>query len=31
MRFDFGSLFVAIIGAVVVLLIYRLIAGRRAR
>jgi uncharacterized membrane protein YeaQ/YmgE (transglycosylase-associated protein family) len=31
MRFDFGSLFVAIIGAVVVLLIYRLIVGRRAR
>ena len=31
MRFDFGSLFVAIIGAVVVLLIYRLIAGRRPR
>jgi uncharacterized membrane protein YeaQ/YmgE (transglycosylase-associated protein family) len=31
MQFDFGSLFVAIIGAVVVLLIYRLIAGRRAR
>ena len=30
MRFDFGSLFVAIIGAVVVLLIYRLIVGRRA-
>ena len=31
MQFDFGSLFVAIIGAVVVLLIYRLIVGRRAR
>ena len=31
MQFDFGSLFVAIIGAVVVLLIYRLIAGRGAR
>lgn len=31
MRFDFGSLFVAILGAVLVLLIYRLIAGRRAR
>jgi uncharacterized membrane protein YeaQ/YmgE (transglycosylase-associated protein family) len=31
MRFDFGSLFVAIIGAVVVLLIYRMIVGRRAR
>ena len=31
MRFDFGSLFVAIIGAVVVLLLYRLIVGRRAR
>ena len=31
MRFDFSSLFVAIIGAVVVLLIYRLIVGRRAR
>ena len=31
MRFDFGSLFVAIIGAVVVLLIYRLIVGRGAR
>ena len=31
MMFDFGSLFVAIIGAVVVLLIYRLIVGRRAR
>jgi uncharacterized membrane protein YeaQ/YmgE (transglycosylase-associated protein family) len=31
MRFDFGSLFVAIIGAVVVLLIYRLMVGRRAR
>src|ERR671916_1046233 len=31
MRVDFGSLFVAIIGAVVVLLIYRLIVGRRAR
>ncbi len=28
-RFDLGSLFVAVIGAVVVLLIYRLIAGRR--
>jgi uncharacterized membrane protein YeaQ/YmgE (transglycosylase-associated protein family) len=31
MRFDFGSLFVAIIGAGVVLLIYRMIIGRRAR
>ena len=31
MSFDFGSLFVAIVGAVVVLLIYRLIVGRRAR
>jgi uncharacterized membrane protein YeaQ/YmgE (transglycosylase-associated protein family) len=31
MQFDFGSLFVAIIGAVVVLLIYRLIVGRGAR
>jgi uncharacterized membrane protein YeaQ/YmgE (transglycosylase-associated protein family) len=31
MRFDFGSLFVAIVGAVVVLLIYRLIADRRTR
>ena len=30
MQFDFGSLFVAIIGAIIVLLIYRLIAGRRA-
>lgn len=30
MRFDFGSLVVAIIGAIVVLLIYRLIVGRRA-
>jgi uncharacterized membrane protein YeaQ/YmgE (transglycosylase-associated protein family) len=29
--FDFGSLFVAIVGAVVVLLIYRLVAGRRPR
>ncbi len=29
-RFDFGSLVVAVIGAIVVLLIYRLIAGRRA-
>jgi uncharacterized membrane protein YeaQ/YmgE (transglycosylase-associated protein family) len=29
MQFDFGSLFVAIIGAIIVLLIYRLIAGRR--
>jgi uncharacterized membrane protein YeaQ/YmgE (transglycosylase-associated protein family) len=29
MRFDFGSLFVAIIGAAVVLLIYRLIVSRR--
>ncbi len=29
-RFDLGSLVVAIIGAIVVLLIYRLIAGRRA-
>jgi uncharacterized membrane protein YeaQ/YmgE (transglycosylase-associated protein family) len=28
-RFDFGSLLVAIVGAIVVLLIYRLIAGRR--
>lgn len=28
-RFDFGSLVVAIIGAIVVLLIYRLITGRR--
>jgi uncharacterized membrane protein YeaQ/YmgE (transglycosylase-associated protein family) len=31
MSFDFGSLFVAIVGAVVVLLIYRLIARRRPR
>jgi Transglycosylase associated protein len=31
MQFDFGSLLVAIIGAVVVLLIYRLIVGRGAR
>ena len=31
MRFDFGTHFVAIIGAVVVLLLYRLIVGRRAR
>lgn len=31
MRFDFGSLFVAIIGAMVVLLIYRFIVGRMAR
>jgi uncharacterized membrane protein YeaQ/YmgE (transglycosylase-associated protein family) len=31
MSFDFGSLFVAIVGAVVVLLIYRLVAGRRPR
>ena len=31
MQFDFGSLFVAIIGAVVVLLIYRLIVGHGAR
>jgi uncharacterized membrane protein YeaQ/YmgE (transglycosylase-associated protein family) len=30
MRFDFGSLVVAVIGAIIVLLIYRLIAGRRA-
>ena len=30
MRFDFGSLLVAIIGAIVVLLVYRLIVGRRA-
>ena len=30
MEFDFGSLFVAIIGAIIVLVIYRLIAGRRA-
>jgi uncharacterized membrane protein YeaQ/YmgE (transglycosylase-associated protein family) len=30
MRFDFGSLVVAIIGAIVVLLIYRAIVGRRA-
>ncbi len=29
-RFDIGSLVVAVIGAIVVLLIYRLIAGRRA-
>lgn len=29
-RFDLGSLIVAIIGAIIVLLIYRLIAGRRA-
>ena len=29
-RFDLGSLVVAIIGAIVVLLIYRLIVGRRA-
>lgn len=29
-RFDFGSLVVAVIGAIVVLLIYRAIAGRRA-
>jgi len=29
-RFDFGSLVVAVIGAIIVLLIYRLIAGRRA-
>ena len=28
-RFDLGSLVVAVVGAVVVLLIYRLIAGRR--
>jgi uncharacterized membrane protein YeaQ/YmgE (transglycosylase-associated protein family) len=30
MRFDFGSLLVAIIGAIIVLLVYRLIVGRRA-
>jgi len=30
MEFDLGSLAVAIIGAIIVLLIYRLIAGRRA-
>ena len=30
MRFDFGSLVVAVIGAIIVLLIYHLIAGRRA-
>ncbi|CAN5210134.1 GlsB/YeaQ/YmgE family stress response membrane protein [soil metagenome] len=29
-RFDFGSLVVAVIGAIIVLLIYRLIIGRRA-
>jgi uncharacterized membrane protein YeaQ/YmgE (transglycosylase-associated protein family) len=29
-RFDLGSLVVAVIGAIVVLLIYRFIAGRRA-
>ncbi len=28
-QFDFGSFVVAVIGAIVVLLIYRLIAGRR--
>ena len=28
-RFDLGSLAVAVVGAIVVLLIYRLIAGRR--
>jgi uncharacterized membrane protein YeaQ/YmgE (transglycosylase-associated protein family) len=28
-RFDLGSLVVAVIGAIIVLLIYRLIAGRR--
>ncbi len=28
-RFDLGSLLVAVIGAIIVLLIYRLIAGRR--
>ena len=28
-RFDFGSLVVAVIGAIIVLLIYRLIVGRR--
>ena len=31
MRFDFGSLFVAIVGAVVVLFIYRLTIGRGGR
>ncbi len=30
MEFDLGSLAVAVVGAIVVLLIYRLIAGRRA-
>ncbi len=30
MRFDLGSLIVAVIGAVIILLIYRAIAGRRA-
>jgi uncharacterized membrane protein YeaQ/YmgE (transglycosylase-associated protein family) len=30
MRVDFGSLLVAIIGAIIVLLVYRLIVGRRA-
>ena len=30
MRFDFGSLLVAIIGAIIVLLVYRLIVRRRA-
>ena len=29
-EFDLGSLVVAVIGAIIVLLIYRLIAGRRA-
>jgi uncharacterized membrane protein YeaQ/YmgE (transglycosylase-associated protein family) len=29
-QFDLGSLVVAILGAVVILAIYRLIAGRRA-
>lgn len=29
-RFDFGSLVVAVVGAFIVLLIYRLIVGRRA-
>ncbi len=30
MRFDIGSLVVAVVGAIVVLLIYRLLVGRRA-
>ena len=30
MRFDLGSLVIAVIGSVILLLLYRLVAGRRA-